>query len=223
MIKKLKAQIIKLGLNPKKESLILLIGNLSFIVIGVVAFLVFKQPIYAAICVGVAFVFDLLFLTRYSKQIDEKNSQNLQEIATLFGYFRILIHNGFSVYASLKELLVFANPDLKILLQKLIQEIDEDKSVQPFVNFAHEFNEIIIEEMMISIYQLIDDGETSDYLMQFELIFDKFSELLYQKYLRGKDSRLGTIGSAPLIGSCYLIIVLTVGIISVIGELINGL
>ena len=223
MIKKLKGQMLKLGLNPKKEGLILLIANLSFVVLGVVAFIIFKQILYALIGLGVDLVFDLLFLTRYSKQIDEKNTKNLQEFATLFGYFRIFIHNGFSVYSALKELISFANPDLKILLEKLLSEIDEDKTVQPFINFAHEFNEIIVEEMMISIYQLIDDGETSDYLMQFELIFDKFSDLLYQKYLRGKDSKLGTLGSAPLIGSCFLIIVLTIGIISVIGELINGI
>ena len=223
MIKKLKAQMLKLGLNPKKELLTLLIGNISLIAIGVAIYFIFKQILYSGICLGVALVYDLVFLSRYSKQIDGKNVQNLQEFATLFGYFRIFIHNGYSVYSALKELLNFANPDLKKLLEKLISEIDEDKTVQPFINFAHEFNEIIIEEMMISIYQLIDDGETSDYLMQFELIFDKFSDLLYQRYLRDKDSKLGTIGSTPLIGSCYLIIVLTIGIISIIGDLINGI
>lgn len=223
MIKKLKEQMLKLGLNPKKEGLILLIVNLLFLSIGVAVYFILKEPLYSLICVGVAFLFSVVFLTRYSKQIDAKNIENLQEFATLFGYFRIFIHNGFSVYSALKELVNFANEDLKNLLQKLLSEIDEDKSVQPFINFAHNFNEIIVEEMMISIYQLIDDGETSDYLIQFELIFDKFSDLLYQKYLRGKDSKLGTLGSAPLIGSCFLIIVLTIGIISVIGELVNGI
>ena len=223
MINKIKNQILKLGLNPKREVLILLVVNLLLIISGLVVFLILKQVIYAAICVAIAFLFDLVFLTRYSKQIDTKSVENLQEFATLFGYFRIFIHNGYSVYSALKEITPFANNDLKNHLQKLIDDIDKDKTVQPFIDFAHEFNEIIVEEMMISIYQLIDDGESSDYLIQFELIFDKFSDLLYQRYLRGKDSKLGTLGSAPLIGSCFLIIVLTIGIISVIGELINGI
>lgn len=223
MIKKFKAQILELGLNPKKEGLILLISNISLLILSVVSFVIFKQLLYLLICIGVVFIFDFLFITRYSKQIDTKNNENLQDFATLFGYFRIFIHNGYSVYSALKELVIFANDDLKKYLNELLNHIDEDKSVQPFIDFARHFNEIIVEEMMISIYQLIDDGETSDYLMQFELIFDKFSDLLYQRYLRGKDSRLGTIGSAPLIGSCFLIIVLTIGIINVIGELINGI
>ena len=223
MIKKLKEQMLKLGLSPKKEGIILLVVNLIMILAGVAVYFIFKELLYSLICVAVAFLFDLVFLTRYSKQIEAKNIENLQEFATLFGYFRIFIHNGYSVYSALKELIVFANNDLKSSLQKLLDDIDNDKTVQPFIDFSHQFNEIIVEEMMISIYQLIDDGETSDYLMQFELIFDKFSDLLYQRYLRGKDSKLGMLGSAPLIGSCFLIIVLTIGIISVIGELINGI
>lgn len=223
MIKKFKSQMLQLGLNLKKEGLILLITNLILILGGVATYFVIKQLLYPAVCLAIALLFDVVFLTRYSKQIDGKNIENLQDFATLFGYFRIFIHNGYSVYSALKELLNFANNDLKNYLNTLLNSIDEDKTVQPFVDFARHFNEIIVEEMMISIYQLIDDGETSDYLMQFELIFDKFSDLLYQKYLRGKDSKLGTIGSAPLIGSCFLIIVLTIGIISVIGELVNGI
>jgi len=193
------------------------------LLIGVAVFIILKQPLFALISLGAALIFDFVFLTRYSKQIDTKNTENLQEFATIFGYFRIFIHNGYSVYSALKEITCFANADLKIFLSDLLSDIDKDKTVQPFIDFARHFHEVIVEEMMISIYQLIDDGETSDYLMQFELIFDKFSDLLYQKYLRGKDSRLGTIGSAPLIGSCFLIIVLTIGIISLIGELINGI
>ena len=223
MIKKLKKQMLELGLSPKKEIIILLIGDLLLLVAGIVIFILLKQVLYTAISLGLLFMFDLVFLTRYSKQIIAKNTENLQEFAVIFGYFRIFIHNGYSVYSALKEITNFASEHLKKSLQKLIEDIDKDKSVQPFVDFARQFNEIIIEEMMISIYQLIDDGETSEYLNQFELIFDKFSDLLYQKYLRAKDAKLGLLSSAPLIGSCFLIVVLTLGIITIIGDLINGI
>lgn len=223
MIRRLKQQMLELGLSPKQEFVILSCVDISLIVISAFAYIFFKQLLYLAIGVALLFIFDLLFLSRYSRQIMAKNSENLQEFATIFGYFRIFLHNGYSVYSGLKEIINFANDNLKRSLEKLINDIDKDKSVQPFVDFAHQFNEIIIEEMMISIYQLIDDGESSDYLNQFELIFDKFSDLLYQKYLRTKDSRLGLLSSAPLIGSCFLIIVLTLGIITIIGDLVNGI
>ena len=223
MIRRLKQQMLELGLSPKQEFVILSCVDISLTVISAFAYIFFKQLLYLAIGVAILFIFDLLFLSRYSRQIMAKNSENLQEFATIFGYFRIFLHNGYSVYSGLKEIINFASDNLKRSLEKLINDIDKDKSVQPFVDFAHQFNEIIIEEMMISIYQLIDDGESSDYLNQFELIFDKFSDLLYQKYLRTKDSRLGLLSSAPLIGSCFLIIVLTLGIITIIGDLVSGI
>ena len=222
-MKKLKEKMLFLGLNPKKEFLIILIADLSFLAIGLTLFFLLKELIYGVTFVGVIFIFDLAFLSRYSRQINDINTKNLQEFSVIFGYFRIFIRNGYSVYSALKEIVNFANPRLKKFLEELITEIDEDKTVQPFVKFAKRFNEIIIEEMMISIYQMIDDGQTSDYLVQFELIFDKFSDLLYQKYLKNKDSRLATIASSSLIGSSYLMIVLTIGIVSIIGEVINGI
>ncbi len=222
-MKKLKEKMLILGLKPKREFLIVLITDLVLVIAAALTFIFLKQVMYLATFLGVAFVFDLLFLTRYSKQISNKNTENLQEFAVLFGYFRIYIHNGFSVYSGLKELLNFANPTLKKDLQELISDIDSDKSVQPFIKFGRKFNEIIVEEMMISIYQMIDDGENSDYLVQFELIFDKFSDLLYEKYLRAKNSKLATLSNAPLIGASFLVIVLTIGVISILGEVINGI
>ena len=222
-MKKLKEKMLILGLNPKRELLIVLIANLVLILAGVLTFIFLKQLLYLASCLGIAFIFDLLFLTRYSKKISNKNTENLQEFAVLFGYFRIYIHNGFSVYSALKELLNFANESLKKDLEELISEIDSDKSVQPFVKFGKKFNEIIVEEMMISIYQMIDDGENSNYLSQFELIFDKFSDLLYEKYLRAKNSKLGTLSNAPLLGASFLVVILTIGVISILGEVINGI
>ena len=220
---KLKQKMIYLGLNPKREFGILAIIDFVLLLAAALLYMFLKEFLYPGIALGTILIFDLLFLTRYSKQISEKNSENLRDFATIFGYFRVYIHNGFSVYSALKELVNFANDDLQKSLNTLIKEIDADKSVQPFVKFARQFNEIIIEEMMISIYQMIDDGEQSDYLIQFEMIFDKFSDLLYERYIKSKNAKLGTICSSALVGSCFLIIVLTLGIIGLIGDMINGI
>lgn len=222
-MKKLKEKMLLLGLNPKKEFSIILVSDLILLAVGVVVILIAKQVVFGVSCFALIFIFDLLFLTRYSRQINDKNFKNLQEFAVIFGYFRIFIHNGFSVYSALKELLHFANPSLKSSLEELISEIDHDKSVRPFIKFGKKFNEIIVEEMMVSIYQMIDDGQSSNYLVQFELIFDKFSDLMSQKNLRSKDSKLSTISSTPLLASSFLMIILTIGIISIIGEVINGI
>lgn len=220
---KILAKIDRLGLNVKKEFAIFGVTNLIIITVTVVLGILLKNLLFYGIGLGIAVVFSILYLNRYDAAINKINTSNLLEFADLFSFFRIYIKNGYNVYNAIREIEKFANENLSELLQKLIDEIDEDKSVQPFINFAHNFDDIIIEELMISIYQMIDEGEQSNYLAQFDFIFDKFSEQLSEKELRKKDSRLGTLSSTPLVGSCFLIIVITIGVVSLIGEITNGI
>ena len=112
---------------------------------------------------------------------------------------------------------------MKDKIEDLLAEIDKDKSVQPFVNFANNFKNIATQSLMLSIYQMIDDGSESNYLIQFELIFDKFSELLHSKQLNNKDKSLANLTMTSLVGSAYLIIMITIGVVTLIGEMLNGL
>lgn len=222
-MKSLIAKIDRLGLNAKKEFIIFGAANFIILVVSILLGILLKTPIFFGIGPGIAVIFSILYVNRYDSAINKINTSNLLEFADLFGFFRIYIKNGYNVYNAIREIEKFANENLSELLQKLLDEIDEDKSVQPFINFAHNFEDIIIEELMISIYQMIDEGEQSNYLAQFDFIFDKFSEQLSEKELRKKDSRLGTLSSAPLVGSCFLIIVITIGVVSLIGEITNGI
>jgi len=222
-MKKLISQMNRLGLSPKKEFLIFGVVNVLMIAASVISGIFAKTWVFFAFGPGFAVIFSLLFLTRYGNNINKINNNNLVEFTELFGFFRIYIKNGYNVYNALKEISNFANENLKVLLNKLLEEIDQDKTVQPFINFSSNFDEIIVEELMISIYQMIDEGEQSNYLTQFEFIFDKFSEALTQKELKRKDSKLGTLSSAALIGSAFLIIVVTIGIVGLIGDITNGI
>lgn len=222
-MKSLIQKMKRLGLSPKKEFLIFGIVNCVLFAVGITLFIILKSPIiliFSGVFVG---IFSILYLSRYGSTIEKNNTENLVEFSELFSYFRIYIKNGYNVYNALKEISSFANKNLREMLEVLLEEIDSDKSVKPFINFANNFNEIIIEELMISIYQMIDDGEQSNYLIQFEFIFDKFSESITQKQLQKKNSRLGTFCSSALVASCFLIIVITIGIVGLIGELTNGI
>lgn len=222
-MEKLKSKLDLLGLSFKTELRNFIILNASLLVVGIILSIITKSVINILLSLPFMLVLSFAYYARYGVKISQMNQKNVEEFTNLFSYFRIYLHNGYSVYSALKELESFANDSLKKLLVTLVEEIDQDKSVKPFINFAKHFDETIIEEMMISIYQMIDGGENGDNLIQYELIFDKFSELMYQRDLKKKDSKLGTLSSAPLIGSCYLMIVLTVGIVSVIGVMINGI
>ena len=222
-MQKIKQNIEFLGLSFKKELRNFIIVNLTLILLSIAIYFLSRQITYSLVMIVLLILFSILYVTRYSSMVDKINAKNIEEFTNLFSYFRIYVRNGLSVYSALQEITHFANSSLSKMLKELLKEIDSDKSVQPFIKFGKNFNEIIIEEMMLSIYQMIDDGVDSDYLVQFELIFDKFSENIYQNSLKKRDSRLATLSSSSLVASCYLMIVLTIGIIGLIGELVNGI
>ena len=217
-MKKIISKINQLGLSTRKEFSILGAVLLLCLLGIIMSFILLKKLIISVFFLGFAVVFSILYLNRYDAKISEIRRQNINEFVNLFSYFKVYIHNGYNVYSALKEIASFANLQLASLLYKLISDIDENKTVQPFIDFASNFDDVIVEEMMISIFQMVDDGEQSEYLKQFDLLFDKFSELIYKKQLESKNKKLGSICSTSLIASCYLIIVLTIGIINILGD-----
>lgn len=223
MFNKLKERVSALHISFNKEIVRFAIISVVIVVGFVVIILLTKRFALFIVLTMVMIAFSYLYFSRYKSIEKKQKQQDLIEFVNLFTFFRIYLKNGFGVYSSLKEIASFANQSLKEKLEILISQIDEDKSVVPFVNFAHHFDELIVEEMMISIYQMIDDGSDSNYLIQFELIFDKFSELLHTRELNAKDKSLSNLASSSLVGSAYLIIMITVGVVTLIGEMLNGL
>ena len=222
MINKFKETVIRLRLPLKREIMFLVIGNLLCLSLSVIPILMNNYYLFGFVGLFL-FVFNFVFFFRYKTIEEKQNTENLNDFVELFNFFRIYIHNGFSVYCALQEIKNFANPILNERIDTLIKEIDNDKTVKPFIHFAESFKELVIEEMMISIYQMVDDGNNSKYLSQFELIFDKFSTLTHQKELERKEKRLTSTSYGPLIGSGVLIIMITVGILTIIGEMVNGI
>ena len=223
MFKKLKERVSNLHISFNKELVRYVIILVVLIVGFVVSAIVSKiYPLFIVMLIVVT-LYTYLYFSRY-KTMEKKNKRDdLLEFVNLFTFFRIYLKNGYGVYSALKEIATFANSSLKENIITLINEIDNDKSITPFINFAHKFDELLIEEMMVSVYQMIDDGSNSNYLVQFELIFDKFSETLHKEQIELKDHGLANLTASSLIGSAYLIIMITVGVISLIGEMLNGL
>lgn len=222
-MKKIKQRIIDLDLSWKKELITFVAYNAILLVASIILALLFKNLIYGLF--GLCFLV-LLNFANYNRigTLERKQGEEmLGEFVQIFTFFKVYIHNGLSVYTSLTQLKEFANDKLADYFQRLLDDIDQDKSVNPFIRFAQHFNELIIEEMMISIYQMVDDGNNSAYLTQFELIFDKFSEEMYKKELDSKLRGLSSMQTTPLIGSALLIVMITFGVINVIGEMINVL
>ena len=177
MLNSFKDKLTYLGLSFKREILILVALNLA---LGMVMFVLifFKVSLIIIIVVGCMFpVFNYLYLCRYGDEIRKINELHNNEFISLLPYFEMFIANHNNVYKSFQMLLPYSSEWMYERIDTLLKEIDQDKSVAPFIKFGNQFTNLVFQNVMISIFQMIDDGASSNYLTQFDLIFDKFSDL----------------------------------------------
>ncbi len=222
-MKKLKIRINNLGLSFKKEINTAILINVVLLLASGIAFYFLKNLIFLISGLLLILLFNVLYFSRYSKMEKSLAEEAKQEFVSLFTFFKIYLHNGYSVYTALKEIQAFSNKELSMYLSELIREMDQDKTINPFIRFGRKFDDLIIEEMMISIYQMIDDGSNPTHLSQFDQIFSKISDLAYEKEINKKRNALSSMSTFPLVGSGILIIMVTFGIITVMEEMVNVL
>lgn len=220
---KLQETIDFVGLSYKKEMVKIILINLVLLSGTVLIYLFLNNLIFTLVSALSTAVLDFFLLTRYNdkKQYILKTREN--ELVAIISYFEVYIQNNNNVYQSFNQLIPYCSSWMKDKVETLLNEIDTDKSVQPFINFANNFQQLSSHSLMLSIYQMVDQGENSDQLMQFNVIFDELSRNRNKEMVEQKDKSLSNMSTFPLIGAGLITINLTISILSILGDLINVL
>ena len=216
----LKETIDFVGLSYKKELLKISFIN-AFVLIGVVLIyllldnLIFAIMLFIGLC-----LLDFYLLNRYNekKQTILKNREN--ELVAIISYFEVYIQNNNNVYQSFAQLIPYCSDWMKENIETMLREIDNDKTVQPFINFAHNFQQLSSHSLMLSIYQMSDQGENSEQLLQFNIIFDELSKNRNKEMVNQQDRALSNMSTFPLIGAGLITVTLTISILTILGDLI---
>ena len=218
---KLKETIEFVGLSYKKELTIVLVVNIVFFVGAILIYIFFKNIIYSVFVLVAIAVLDYFMFSRYNdkKKTILKNREN--ELVSIISYFDVYIRNNKNVYQSFNQLIPYCSNWMKEKVEDLLKEIDEDKSVQPYVNFANNFQNLSMHSLMISIYQMVDQGESAEQLTHFNVIFEEISRVRQQEMINQKDKALSGMSTFPLIGAGMITIALTISILTILGDLIN--
>ena len=221
MKKSLKDRITALGLSYQKEMTIFAILIVFIIVFAFLSYLFLKQfyaplfvLIFGAVCV-------YLYFNRYSSLENKIQKDHIDQLISLLSYFEIFISNGNNVYTSFKMLLPYCDEFLFEAINSMLSQIDVDKTIGPYINFATKFNNIIIESLMLSIYQMVDNGENAIELGEFDLLFTNIKEKHYEELIDSRKKSLDMFNSFPLIGAGAITIVLSISIVSIIGDYVN--
>jgi hypothetical protein len=216
----LKETINFVGLSYKKEMLKIILINIILLLGAVLLYLFLDNLIYAIMLFIGLCLLDFFLLTRYSdkKQNILKNREN--ELVAIISYFEVYIQNNNNVYQSFAQLIPYCSDWMKEKIETMLSEIDNDKTVQPFINFAHNFQQLSSHSLMLSIYQMIDQGENSEQLLQFNVIFDELSKSRNKEMVDQQDRALSNMSTFPLIGAGLITVTLTISILTILGDLI---
>ncbi len=211
------------SVSGSRTVLLILLANITVIAIG--AIFVYLYFSYMLI---VAFVFILVLMDYYfySQRLNRKkieDEKKEEEFIALITYFKIYLANGINVYQSLQLASSFLSEWMKEKVDELLDQIDNDKTINPYLNFASLFTLHHYEDIMTSIYQLVDQGGDPAYIDKFIYMFEKINEenTLYQQE-RTRQS-LDMVGSIPVVGSALFTVCLTFGIMTVIGDVVDVL
>ena len=218
---KLKRMIEELGLSFSKEVMKFVLINAFFFGLVVLVYFLKLENYYYIIIAVFMLLGDYLFLNSYSSRYRVMIYLHDDELIALFSYFQVFISNHIPVYAAFTNLLPYSSDWMKekiILLQK---EIDNDKTVQPFIHFSQHFQNLIFESLCISIYQMIDEGESVEKNNEFTFLFNEVSQSNMNRKKDKKKRSLDILSSFPLFGSGILTVTLTLSIVSSIGGMIN--
>ena len=221
MKNKLKELIEFCGYSYKKELVMIISVNLFSLIAVVSLYLLLKNLIFVIIAfLGVIFI-DYFLLSRYKdkKRMILKEREN--ELVSIISYFEVYIHNKNNVYQSFNMLIPYCSDWMKERVEQLLKDIDEDKSVQPYIKFADNFEQLAAHSLMLSIYQMVDQGENSKQLLQFKTIFDELSKNRNKEMMEQKEKGLSNMSVFPLIGAGMITVTLTIAILSILGDLIN--
>ena len=210
-----------LGLSFKRE--IIILTTINLLLIGVlVLFIYFNVTNFMIFMYSILIPFiNYFYLSRYKDLVRKIEEKHNTEFISLLSYFEIFISNHNNVYRSFEMLIPYSSDWMNEKLENMLQEIDLDKSVNPYVRFAKNFSYLVIENVMISIYQMTEQGENDYSLMQFDHVFSSLNDALMTNKIAVHEKNIDTLNAFPLIGAGLITLTLTLSIISILGDLTN--
>ena len=214
---KLRKTMEDVGCTPSKEwtiyvVIVMALGG------GAVGLYLYRGLSFLLLLPAILFVlFTFLYFARYPRLNRERLNRMGDEFVRLFTFFGIYVNDGFNVYNALEAIQAYAGPEFKKLLKKLLLDIESDKSVTPFVTFASALESVQIKEVMVSVYQMVDEGGGGAYITQFQHLFGSLSE---QRHQANREKRIGALENLsflPLAGSGIAMLVMTMAIVQIMG------
>ena len=221
MLNNLKKTIEYVGLNYKKEQIKIALVNMVALTLFVIL-LIFKRTPFV-IAIGLLLIIGLNYyvFSSYSDKKQKLNKERANEFVYIISYFRIFISNRNNVYQSFNKIIDYSSDWMKEKLEIFLRAVDDDKSIKPFTDLADRFELPISRNVLVSIYQMVEQGETVEQLNQFTILFEQMSKTLNDERKDRKLRSFDMVAFFPIIGAGLITVALTFSMLQLVGDMIN--
>ena len=221
MLNNLKKTIEFVGLNYKKEQIKIILVNVGLIVL-ITLWLIFQHTFLSIMVSMLMLVGTNYFIfSSYSSRKQKIIKDRSDEFVYVISYFRIFISNRNNVYQSFNKIIEYSSDWMKDRLETFLRAVDADKSIKPFTDLADKFDLPIARNVLVSIYQMVEQGETSEQLNQFTVLFEQMSQTLIDEQKDRKFRSFDVISFFPIIGAGLVTISLTFSMLTLVGDMMN--
>lgn len=216
-LKRANQLFVSVGLNPKKEWLMFFFSILIFLTLGVLLSILVTNFYLLIPTFVLALIYGYVFLDRPKSILKSRKESLRMEFVKLFSFLRVFLSNGHSVYSALSETRSYARGDSLDLFDKLIEGIDINKTIEPYLEFADAFDSIEIKQAMIATYELSLDGGKERFA-HFDSVFQRISEEKRDEAFYLFKNKLANMNFLPLVGSAFSMGLVTIAVVTLMGN-----
>lgn len=217
MIEKLKLLCGRLKIDFKKDLIITIVVFSFMLAVGVVLSFVYSLIIGIIIWV-IGFVYVFLHYSNLKSLV--KQLTNSKEIAFngFYRYVVTLLKNNHILYSALQASLEYVDEVLVDDVNQLINEMENDTTMEPFLNFSMSFDDENIKQMIILLYKTQDSGIIDDVLDSINDCIVNLQDTSIKNYIYKEEKKIEKYYMFPIILSAVVMIMVSFYVFSLIGE-----
>ena len=152
MFNKYKNNCRLLKISFKKDLIVTSIISGLCLVSGIVI-LIINQSIIGLLLLIISISLFFAHISSINSRANQVIDSKHIAFNSFYRYVVTLLENGNILYEALKSSLEYCDEVLLDDVNKLIEEIELDTSYQPFINFSENFNDEMVKQMIILLYQ----------------------------------------------------------------------
>ena len=190
---------------------------LCVIGLGLILYLIFRKIILSFGVILLYLVLELYIKSNEKNKKDKLIKEKEYEFSNLLSYLLVFLDNNFNVYQALQLSMGYCKECLVKDVETLINEIDLDKSIIPYQNFAKQFNSNVIYQIVMMIYQLDINGYDSKYLASFPSLIASLKQARIDSIIQARKMNMSFMTIIPLLSLLIIVFSLVIYILSMIG------